>query len=520
MSTLENVLNPEAGNLERTYSNSESFVSSKAAKRMGFIVNRKAGGHTSQVSTSDNELRQRYGHSHSHTEVNIAHQEIDSFLFGQPLLKDLARVPPPSLLPQAHMRQVSLTLLPVQHRRQPSLNLLPRHLPQSLVAHLRQKLSSGATGYHKQSSSLSSPFHRAKINDGTSFDILLKKGQATPRSQQGSPEKTKQNLLQPSPLITTEEEQDLHQIDRSSAYFRRLSILPEMPRDEKQSEKILGISRKLLFVFSEFYSALKRFNVVNTGHSKTRDKIVVSLLLSKKKINKLVEVLEAAEAAETQLDGLLANNIVSVVNNNVIVFKQVSIFLMKNLQNAVSKADACFIRVLLLSFYGCCTELYNAWEMLDGLKLAIQQQVTVQQSSPQALISDKQLYDTCSSAIKIALTVCAALLDILSSSTTSPLGQKAIEVDQLKFTCNSMVEIVKKVNQRLPVLVNPEALNRQRLKTTLMEDIGYFCKSIISIFGLSKILMPDLRDIALLRADMSSLSKISKQLVTITGQGL
>lgn len=185
-------------------------------------------------------------------------------------------------------------------------------------------------------------------------------------------------------------------LDKTSEYFHRLSTLPELPpqnKDKKEQgqkkSQLLKFSRKLLFAFSELYSALKKYNLINNTQSRLRDKMIAMLLLSKRQINALVEGLEKSDYFEhfdensgngntnsnnnsitsiktktaielEEKNGLILQSVISSMS----IFKQIMILMMDNIHSMTDKSDVCFIRVLLLAIYGCYSEIYNAHMMI------------------------------------------------------------------------------------------------------------------------------------------------------------
>lgn len=162
-------------------------------------------------------------------------------------------------------------------------------------------------------------------------------------------------------------------IDMTNAYFKRLSMLPEIPAEHSPSaniEQVMTVSRKLLFVFSETYQAFKKFNVIysNSNQTKLRGQILTALSQCKKQVNGLVLLLENSEANKglKEFTGKYVDQVLSHLVATIITLKLFLQLMIKNIKEVTRSSDVCFIRLLILSMYGCHNEIYNAWVILNN----------------------------------------------------------------------------------------------------------------------------------------------------------
>ncbi|GMM34030.1 Sog2 protein [Saccharomycopsis crataegensis] len=351
-------------------------------------------------------------------------------------------------------------------------------------------------------------------------------------------------------------------VDKSNAYFKRLSTLPEKKPTYKQRNKVTLVSRKLLFSLSEMYSAIKRFNIIGNNDSAISEKMAVSLSLAKRQINNLVEVLENVER-ENDLDAPRSPDIVfKVFKKNIANFKEVIKHLLDNLVFFTDKVDVCFIRMLLLSVFGCFNELYNASVALDpeGSAITMKKPMISKVSSSPSLFSqpakslaskqllipktssksqlagarisvvdpkDAKLYASSQSAITTAQRVCKVVIETMNKQYANEIqGHQGAE--ELLHKCGKTQAYARKLDSALALLTrsafdhsNSEEqyqsfiTEQEQCKRIFLIDFDSFITTVIQILASFKDMMNDFPELRSLRADMSLLSRTSKELIAI-----
>lgn len=130
-------------------------------------------------------------------------------------------------------------------------------------------------------------------------------------------------------------------------------------------DQIMYAGRKLLFVSSEIYSLVKKFNSVGNNDDFSLLEMVGQYVLNcKKKINLLVEVLEQFDNGTNASDLKSPELVLLVLIANIMFFKKFIDFISNNITGFVQWQDMCFIRLFLLSIFGCYNELMNVYKSL------------------------------------------------------------------------------------------------------------------------------------------------------------
>lgn len=342
-----------------------------------------------------------------------------------------------------------------------------------------------------------------------------------------------------SPVSSSSNSNDVND-ERSNAYFRRLSTLPEKKPNLRLKFRLAEVARKLLFAFSEIYSGLKRFNVIGNNDKIIQEQMSKMLVSAKKQINDLVEVLETAEDKDytTRSRELVAK----IIRKNITIFKDVTMFVTEKIDLFVEKADVCFIRMLLLSMFGTHNELYNAWSILNPTRLMTMKKSATKHpgnlpvSKDSKLVGarisvidpkDEKLYSSSQSAVNSVQRVSRLITETLnkpgSQALITPRNQALVE--DLIFTSSTVIDVSRKLNSTLASLTNSKfnseeeyntfMADQEKYKRIFLADIDKFISKVIKILEHCKRLMNDFPDLYALRGEMSLLSKTAKGLIEI-----
>ncbi|EGV64864.1 hypothetical protein CANTEDRAFT_103514 [Yamadazyma tenuis ATCC 10573] len=356
---------------------------------------------------------------------------------------------------------------------------------------------------------------------------------------------------------------------KSGAYFRRLSTLAEVPVDqnlpyrfhqthssisngsnpssrngspfgsslsdlspskparkysESDTNSLIGVSRKVLFAFSELHSSVRRFSGF-CSDKKVTIKMVSFLYSAKANIDTLVENLELMEENSNNLDKIFES-----LNTCIQSFKSIMGLLSDNFASFVNKIDICFIRMLYLTVYGSFNEILNAYKILvpsasfrvqDKPKMGLSINTTSESSDE----VDAKLYESIEIATSKAQDVYGELTRAISksaiasansnsdsSSSEGAIGpQVAVKVKELTSVCVSSIDIIKRIKTKLITIRNDPNYSTKKL---FWDDINLFLKAIIQTFSAVKNLMKDLPILNEIRSSMSTLTKSTKD-VTI-----
>ncbi|CAD1808701.1 RAM signaling pathway family protein [Candida parapsilosis] len=285
---------------------------------------------------------------------------------------------------------------------------------------------------------------------------------------------------------------------------------PPPPQFKRRTNpNIVKVSRKVLFSFSELHSSIRRFTGFCTDKKITM-KMVSFLYTTKSNIDLLVENLEIMEE-----NGNNADQIAQILHTCISSFKSIMDLLQENLTKFVSRIDVCFIRMLYLSIFGSFNELRNAYILLttkpkvgeSKLKLTINTNVG---SSFNEV--DEKLYATVESAIANAQTIFTELnKDVhrgASANAASVSSSVAAKVKDLGNVCGSSLDITKRLNTKLITIRNNPS---HATKKQFAEDTNQFLKSIVQILAAVKSIVVDIPILEDVRAPMSSLTKTAKE---------
>lgn len=311
------------------------------------------------------------------------------------------------------------------------------------------------------------------------------------------------------------------------------------------NHSLMTASRKLLFLFSEVHSSVRRFSTFFVDKKVTL-RIVISLHSTKSTIDSLVETLELTEE-----NGENINQIYSCLNLCISSFRSIMSLLGEYFSVAAIKIDSCFIRMLYLTLYGAFHELYNSYRILAkapqrNLNLrqnlpfkmsnvnnstsldpkqpgAKQQHLTVNTDINNDLNEiDEKLYTALEITTSNAQVVFSELNKAISksavaSATGNPPSLPSIspsvasKVKELTSICVLSMDITKRLKQKLNIVRQDTSLS---VKKAFWDDINSFLKSIIQTFSAVKSVMKDMPILNEIRSSMATLSKDTKD-VTI-----
>ncbi len=296
---------------QRHRSSSESYVSSRAAKRMGFVIKKQ----NDSVITSNT--------------IVPTQEETDAIINIQ-----RSSPPPPLPLPRFPFANSS------NNNSLVGLNSSATNLSTTSIS------SPMTTSNHISSLSKRKTHHFR----GMSHDSLLDSGA---------------NYERNNGIIGDSE-------NSSSAYFKRLSTLSEsqqQPHNIIQYTNIIDVSRKLLYVFSQIHSSIRKYTNFCTD-KKLAIKMVGLIYNAKSQIDHLVDVLELLEKKKTdKVDPSYSQNIMSQIIDQMInacqicirTFKQIISTITDHMKTFTEGSDIRYTRTLLLTLFGACNEFHNAW---------------------------------------------------------------------------------------------------------------------------------------------------------------
>ncbi|KAG5417502.1 SOG2 [Candida metapsilosis] len=271
---------------------------------------------------------------------------------------------------------------------------------------------------------------------------------------------------------------------------------------------IVKVSRKVLFSFSELHSSIRRFTGFCTDKKITM-KMVSLLYTTKANIDSLVENLEVMEE-----NGDNAEQISQTLNACITSFRSIMELLSENLSKFVSKIDVCFIRMLYLSVFGSFSELKNAYMFLTKPRISdFKSKLSINTNVGSSFAEvDEKLYVTVESAISNAQTIFSELnKDVhkgASANASSVSSGVATKIKDLSNVCASSLEITKRLNTKLVTIRNEPSYGTRK---QFAEDTNQFLKSIVSILAAVKSIVVDIPILDDVRASMSSLTKTAKE---------
>lgn len=371
-----------------------------------------------------------------------------------------------------------------------------------------------------------------------------------PRRSRSNTLKEIDSILEKNETVDTE--------NTSGAYFRRLSILRELPggdhantslQEEAATTKtdthaeadksafktdtqtlqqklnlspthpvsaIIKVSRKVLFSFSELHSSVRRF----TGYcvdKKVTMKMVTYLFAAKGAIDTLVESLESVEENSTNTE-----SITSALRAAIASMKGMMSLLSDNFPLFVAKMDMCFVRMLYLTLFGSFNELSNAYRLIVPSKPeAKPKALSINTSLANDLEEvDENLYQSIDHATTCAQTVYGELSRAMKESAENSAQNGGVpfnpaltgKVKELTNVSVSSMDITKKLKTKLITIRNNPS---QTTKKLFWDDINMFLKLIIQTFSSVKLLMREMPSLNDIRSSMASLTKATKDVTLL-----
>ncbi|KAI5969958.1 SOG2 [Candida margitis] len=282
------------------------------------------------------------------------------------------------------------------------------------------------------------------------------------------------------------------------------------PSSKKQvNPNIVKVSRKVLFSFSELHSSIRRFTGFCT-EKKITMKMVSLLYTTKSNIDSLVENLEIME--ET---GNNADQIASTLQTCITSFRSIMDLLQENLTKFINKIDVCFIRMLYLSVFGSFNELKNAYILLTAKPKVTEfkSKLTINTNVGSSFDEvDEKLYATVESAIANAQPIFTELnKDVhrgANANAASVSSSVVAKIKDLTNVCGSSLDITERLNTKLIAIRNNPS---HGAKKSFAEDTNQFLKSIVSILAAVKSIVVDIPILEDVRAPMSNLTKTAKE---------
>ncbi|ANB13335.1 Sog2p [Sugiyamaella lignohabitans] len=484
---------------ERLRSNSESQVSTRAAKRMGFIIKKRHTPATTVTSMNDTKEKQNQGSSHlvpttvattstslpvsTHGSAKISAEEaIKSTISGNEPLPETTHV-----RAQSHDSVFELLRPPIVS------NIAPVHPPQAAPA--PGNLTSGHSSLNNPTNTLSA-------------GITTPSGTGS-RSRAGS---TSQGSLSTSPVLAD---------SAPGAYFRRLSTLPEEMRpltNDHVHNQIMEVARKVLFSSHEFHDIVRRCSAFCSDKQLT---LKLNSLLQNVRTTfpSLVLSLEASDQGEDfggeEIDGTAKLKLAVIKCSESI--RELCQFFRLNIEKLVTFIDIKFVRTMIMITFASFNELYNAWNLLNEPPSDVHVPSTVSTSeSSNSTTADDQLYDRIYFAANAAQTVLGQLTEAISKSAAASVqGQGlgitptvASKVKDLANSCVPGVEVTKRLKQRMDIMRETGKLDRKKF----WDDTNAFLKAIIAILASTKTAMVDLPFLNDARQSLSTLARVAKEI--------
>lgn len=477
-------------------SRSDSSVSTKAAKRMGFIVNKKS---FTPISSHEEE-----GVSPTHTQPSTT----------------LPHSAPP--LPQQPAPQVPQSGNQTQN---PQIQR-PTHQHSLSQPDLMKPNLFPSTGLSSSS----------RIRSLTVSTNSRSMGDAA--------------QLQ-SPMDDIKEELD----PKNGALQKRLSTLDEI---EKPSDStIISVARKLSYIYSSLHENLIKLELFCGGRD-LAIKLNNHLTVLKEHIetfHRLFRALESDTKNKSHSIDLLLHCVISSLALNKRLMKLIQL----NVQDFFINADIVYIRSLYLTIFGSFMELYNSCKLLYPssvvetdirkqslgsqsdhssqdpqqpptlrIDTGITQQVNppVIQSAQQnpTVVSDERLLESVHNATSAAQVVFSQLTNAINKTALSNASSKnvsaneqlsesiAAKVKDLTSICVVAIDSTKSLKNSLHVVST--SIPQQQDKLKFYRDANVFLKSIINILNTTKSSINDLPILNELRPSLALLTKLTKD-VTI-----
>ncbi|CAN6671769.1 hypothetical protein TRVA0_045S00342 [Trichomonascus vanleenenianus] len=240
----------------------------------------------------------------------------------------------------------------------------------------------------------------------------------------------------------------------------------------------------------------------------------------------------AAAGAEPSSSDL--NAVINASVQCLAAFRNVTAFFRANLELLMSYVDIKFIRALILTCFQSFNELQNAWFTLYPTR-TISRQLSRQVAGATAgspmiddalrtgeglSAADDQLYDRIYSAANAAQAVLGQLTEAVSKSASASVASSiggsgagisptvALKVRDLTSTCVTGVEVTRRLKQRMEIIRNTGQIDRR----LFWEDLNAFLKAIILIMRSAKSVMPDLPVLNDARPNLTTLTRLAKEI--------
>lgn len=489
---------------DRSRSNSESVPSSRAAKRMGFIVKKPREDGAPSIKTA----------------------------------RDSLRISPTA--PSFH----NTRLMPNDNK------LAPLRVHMRGLSH--DSIMESSNHDRTASDDQTQPFHNQPVaQDSRTRQKKLARERSHSASATTSPEKESASGAYFRRLSTLNEEMK----PKSLKSITYLDI----------EKKVILAARNILFALMEFHSTMRRCSRLCNDKIITV-KMTEFLYAGKSYNDQLVSVLEKEESRLNSKEGVTQDQsqqaVRSIVNScltSIANFKQMARFCREFLYRFTSVIDIKFIRSMILVTYGSINELFNSWNILNdsvesapkyqGTESAGMRQVSnastrsgelpfpsthtnsvsgspISSTFPNGSFNalnrdfteaDNALYEGLEAAANAARSLLNQLTESLSKSTLTNTGSSrmpnanvANHVKNLTSRCVFAVDVTRKLKDRLdhvrklPIL---EVTDRKQF----WDDMNAFLKGIIAILSTTKSAMNDLPYLKGTQS-FTTLTKLTKEL--------
>ncbi|KAI0464099.1 hypothetical protein LJB42_001702 [Komagataella kurtzmanii] len=469
------------GLLIRSRSNSENHISTRAAKRMGFVIKKPVNSESAPLQTAK-PIEQDTQNNNTTTTTTITNTTAST--------SALPSVPPPP--PPLSINTTSS----VSNAQSITTPTIPTAINPTIAARLSPKDFSGS-----------------------------KKSNVTPRNRSHTFGTSEGN----GTIFNHEK--------KSSAYFKRLSTLPEGKGSSLTQSKLFEISNKIVFSLTEAHNVVQRF-CDYCEDAKLSSRMEWYLNNSDEHFGGLVGYLELLQQVPSPTPTSLTDNVISSVSHCLSSFKQIVVFLRSRLDSFTDKANVLVLRQACLRLFGSCAELVNCYQILNPSfkaippkqpartkPLRIDTTATAGEDLPQTDVKDLKeqdelLFEYIGNATSAAQVVFSQLNAAISKSAiASAQGEEsgsvsnvvALKVKDLTSTCVSAMDVTRRLHSRLATIRQEESLVEVR---KFWDDTNYFLKVIINILASTKSAMADLPMLNDVRSSMATLTKATKD-VTI-----
>ncbi|CAI5756851.1 unnamed protein product [Candida verbasci] len=289
---------------------------------------------------------------------------------------------------------------------------------------------------------------------------------------------------------------------------------PTRTNTKKHSNStIIKVSRKVLFLFSELHSSIRRFTTF-CSDKKVTIKMVSFLYTTKSNIDSLVENLEVMEDS-----GSNSNQIIHSLRICIGSFRSIMELLHENISTFVNNIDVCFIRMLYLSVYGSFNELHNAFSILCPPKETPKKINTLGMPTASTFESNEEVDEKLYETIQTATNQTQIILTELNNLVTKKANATNVTVPPIKLrdltnASTSTLEVIKRLNTKLITIRNNPS---QTTKKLFADDMNQFIKLIIATLTSVKAIVQDIPIIEEVRPSMSNLTKTTKEVTYYLG---